>query len=162
VMFADKPWDKRLDSIDRWRRLFTEFHERPAPPPLTCDFCYVHPDADVAEERAHAYLACYLESIIEHYEIMGDHFATTQGYGAYASAAETLRAIGADGFLRGFCKAAAFGTPDQVVARLNDRRAQIGDFDLCTAFRFGGIPFDQATDSMRLFAAEVLPVLKGP
>jgi alkanesulfonate monooxygenase SsuD/methylene tetrahydromethanopterin reductase-like flavin-dependent oxidoreductase (luciferase family) len=160
VMFADKSWDKRLPSINRWRDLFTEYHGVTAPPPMTCDFTYVHPDADVAKDRAERYLASYLESILEHYEIMGDHFAVTKGYDAYASAAETLKRIGAEGFLRGFLKAAAHGTPDALLQQYSDRRELIGDFELCTAFRFGGIPFDQAEASMRLFAAEVLPVLK--
>ena len=160
VMFADKSWDKRLPSINRWRELFTEFNGTTPPPPMTCDFTYVHADADIAKDRAERYLASYLESILEHYEIMGDHFAETKGYDAYASAAETLKRIGAEGFLRGFLKAAAHGTPDALLQQYSDRRDLIGDFELCTAFRFGGIPFEQAEASMRLFAAEVLPVLK--
>jgi hypothetical protein len=37
----------------------------------------------------------------------------------------------------------------------------LGDFDLSTSFRFGGIPLAKAETSMRLFAKEVLPVLKS-
>ena len=37
----------------------------------------------------------------------------------------------------------------------------IGEFELDTAFRFGGIPYDTAETSLRLFAREVLPVLQG-
>jgi hypothetical protein len=36
----------------------------------------------------------------------------------------------------------------------------IGEFELDAAFRFGGIPYDTAEASLRLFAKEVLPVLK--
>jgi alkanesulfonate monooxygenase SsuD/methylene tetrahydromethanopterin reductase-like flavin-dependent oxidoreductase (luciferase family) len=159
VMFADKPWEKRLPSIERWRELFCEFNHAEPPTPMTCDFTYVNANSDVAEERSRRYLASYLESIIEHYEIMGDHFEHTKGYDAYASAADSLRKMGAEGFLNGFCKAAAHGTPDQVIEQMATRRATIGDFELCTAFRFGGIPYDEAEASMRLFAAEVLPEL---
>jgi len=35
----------------------------------------------------------------------------------------------------------------------------VGDFELATSFRFGGIPFEVAEKSMRLYAKEVLPVL---
>jgi alkanesulfonate monooxygenase SsuD/methylene tetrahydromethanopterin reductase-like flavin-dependent oxidoreductase (luciferase family) len=159
VMFADKPWEKRLPSIQRWRTLFADYHGVQAPPPMTCDFTYLHPDAELASSRGKQYLATYLESIVEHYEIMGTHFADTKGYGAYASAAESLQAIGAEGLLKGFTKAAAHGTPDQVLQQLSDRRELIGEFELCTAFRFGGIPIAEAEASMRLFASEVLPVL---
>ena len=37
----------------------------------------------------------------------------------------------------------------------------MGDFELNVAFRFGGIPLDIAERSLKLFAKEVLPVLKG-
>ena len=37
----------------------------------------------------------------------------------------------------------------------------LGDFELNSSFRFGGIPLAKAEASMRLFAKEVLPVLKG-
>jgi hypothetical protein len=37
----------------------------------------------------------------------------------------------------------------------------MGPFELATSFRFGGIPYATAEQSLRLFAREVLPVLKG-
>ena len=37
----------------------------------------------------------------------------------------------------------------------------IGDFELDISFRFGGIPYENAEASLRLFAKEVLPVLKS-
>ena len=36
----------------------------------------------------------------------------------------------------------------------------LGSFELATTFRFGGIPYAKAEDSIRLFGKEVLPVLK--
>ena len=57
--------------------------------------------------------------------------------------------------------ASAYGTPEQIIEQFAARRELLGDFELATNFRFGGIPFDQATDSMRLFAAEVLPELQS-
>ena len=40
------------------------------------------------------------------------------------------------------------------------RREVIGDFELNAAFRFGGVPFEIAERGLKLFAKEVLPVLK--
>ena len=53
-----------------------------------------------------------------------------------------------------------WGTPDQIVERLQARREVIGDHDLTCCFRYAGLPFEQAEASMRLFAAEVLPVMQ--
>ena len=52
------------------------------------------------------------------------------------------------------------GTPDQVLRAYEGRRKLLGDFELNSSFRFGGIPLAKAEASMRLFAKEVLPVLK--
>jgi alkanesulfonate monooxygenase SsuD/methylene tetrahydromethanopterin reductase-like flavin-dependent oxidoreductase (luciferase family) len=49
----------------------------------------------------------------------------------------------------------------KLLRELEARRAVIGEFELDTAFRFGGIPYDTAEKSLRLFAKEVLPVLQS-
>ena len=55
--------------------------------------------------------------------------------------------------------AAVYGTPDKVLRTLEDRRAAVGEFELCTSFRFGGTPYSLAEQSLRLYAKEILPVL---
>jgi len=159
VMFADRSWKSRLPSVEKWRALFRELNGTEPPPPLICDFVYCHGDADVAAERGPAYIATYLESVLEHYEIMGDHFEGMKGYDAYATAAGALRRMGTTGFLGGFLDATAHGTPEQIIATYRTRWELLGPFEAAPAFRFGGIPFDEAEASMRLFAAEVLPEL---
>ena len=69
--------------------------------------------------------------------------------------------LGEAGFLKGFLKANAFGTPDQILSTLDKRRADLDGFELATSFRYGGISYETAERSMRLFAKEVLPVLHG-
>jgi alkanesulfonate monooxygenase SsuD/methylene tetrahydromethanopterin reductase-like flavin-dependent oxidoreductase (luciferase family) len=160
TMFADRAWEHRMPSIDAYRSRFEELHGRRPPPLMTADFCYCSPDADEARDRALRYMGTYLGSLLEHYEVMGDHFAVTEGYDAYAKAAEVLRRVGESGFLEMFMKATAWGTPDQILSVLERRRDLIGPFEYTTAFRYGGIPFDEAEASLRLFASEVLPVLK--
>jgi alkanesulfonate monooxygenase SsuD/methylene tetrahydromethanopterin reductase-like flavin-dependent oxidoreductase (luciferase family) len=150
-----------MPSIEKHRARFRELHGVEAPPPLTCDFCVCAPTEDEARELATRHLGIYLDSVLEHYEVMGSHFATTKGYDAYAQAADVLRRIGESGFLKGFMQAAAWGSPDGVLKTLEARRKLLGTFELATSFRFGGIPYEKAEQSLRLFAREVLPVLKG-
>jgi hypothetical protein len=152
-----------MPSIERHRELYRELHGEAAPPPLTCDFTYCGADRAEARERATRYLGTYLASVLEHYEVLGAHFAETKGYEAYARASDVLRGAGdaaPEHFLRSFLKAVAFGTPDEILTALAARRELMGSFELSTCFRFGGIPFEQAEASMRLFAAEVMPELK--
>lgn len=160
VMFADRSWEHRLPSIERHRERFRALHGTEAPPPLTCDYCVCLPSRDEAKELATRHMGTYLESVLEHYEVTGTHFAHTKGYDAYAKAAEQLRGMGTSGFLRGFMQASAWGNPDDVLATLEARRKLLGDFELSTSFRYGGLPYAKAEQSLRLFAKEVLPVLK--
>jgi hypothetical protein len=58
-------------------------------------------------------------------------------------------------------QAAIWGPPDRILRELEARRGVIGEFELNTAFRFGGVPYELAERSLKLFAKEVLPVLKS-
>ncbi len=159
IMFAERQWDQRLPGIERHRKKFRELHGTEAPPVLTADFSLCSMDADVVE-KATTYMGNYLASLVEHYELMGEHFKDTKGYKGYEQNAANLRRIGEAGFLKGFMRANAYGSPDQVLTTLDKRRGDLGAFEQATSFRFGGIPYDEAERSMRLFAKEVLPVLK--
>lgn len=161
TMFADRSWEHRMPSIKHYRQRFVELHGREAPPLMTADFCFCWPDAEEAKEKALKYMGTYLGSLLEHYEVMGDHFAVTEGYDAYAKAAEVLRRVGESGFLEMFMKATAWGTPDQILSTLEQRRELIGPFEYTTAFRYGGIPYEEAKASMDLFGSEVLPVIQS-
>jgi hypothetical protein len=69
--------------------------------------------------------------------------------------------MGAAGFMEGFLDATAHGTPEQVIEKYRSRWELLGPFEAAPAFRFGGIPYDEAEASMRLFAREVLPELQS-
>lgn len=160
VMFSDRRWESRLPSIEKWRGMYRDFHHEEPPPPLICDFVYCTPDEETAAAKGPGYIAAYLESVLEHYEIMGDHFETTKGYEAYASASAVLNRVGMTGFLEGFLSATCYGTPEQIIEKYRARRELLGDFEAAPAFRFGGIPFAEAKASVTLFAEEVIPELK--
>jgi len=161
IMFAETSWDRRMPGIERHREKFQDIHGRPAPPVMVADFTFCHRDAEYARERAEQYLASYLQSLLEHYELMGDHLGKTKGYQGYGKQAEILRHIGFEKYVEGFLAANAYGTPEQMLEKFRQRYEIIGTFELATCFRFGGIPFDHAEESMQLFAAEVLPELKS-
>ena len=51
---------------------------------------------------------------------------------------------------------ALFGTPDQMLKQVAGIRDVLGDFQLIVIPCFGGLPCDQATRSLELFAKEVM------
>ena len=124
-----------------------------------CDFVYC--SADAGDERGPQYMAAYLESVLEHYEILGDHFEGLKGYDAYASAATVLRRMGETGFMKGFLDATASGTPDHILETYRARwdcsaRSRRRRRSASAACRTR-----TAEASLRLFAAEVLPELQS-
>ena len=106
------------------------------------------------------YMTNYFLSIIEHYEIMSDHFKDTAGYQSYATAAGAFKAVGLETAARVYCGVNSWGTPERIIDELRARRELIGDFELNLVANFGGMPFDEAEASLELFAREVLPEIQ--
>jgi hypothetical protein len=111
----------------------------------------------VAEEA----LATYLASLLDHYELDGDHLQGIEGYQGYGKQAAWLQEHGFGRYIEGFLAANAYGTPDQLLTSFRERYDVIGPFELATCFRFGGIDFEAAKASMRLFAETVMPEVKS-
>jgi alkanesulfonate monooxygenase SsuD/methylene tetrahydromethanopterin reductase-like flavin-dependent oxidoreductase (luciferase family) len=161
VMFADRPWPIRMPAISRHRELVRQMHGVDASPPLLADFCVCTPTMDGAEEKARRYMGKFVESNFYHYELLGEHFTTVKGYDAYAQKIALAKELGMDGIVTAFMEAAVWGTPDRILRKLEERRAIVGDFEVATSFRFGGTPMEVAETGLRLYAKEVLPVVRS-
>jgi alkanesulfonate monooxygenase SsuD/methylene tetrahydromethanopterin reductase-like flavin-dependent oxidoreductase (luciferase family) len=161
VMFADRPWEMRLPVIERGRELHRQFHGTTPPHVMLTEFCICSHDLATCEEEARRYQGKFVESNFYHYEFLGEHFRTVKGYDAYQQKAEIARKGGLEGAVAGFMRAASWGTPDKILRGLEERHRLLGDFELNVAFRFGGTPYEVSERGLKLFAKEVLPVLKA-
>ena len=161
VMFADRPWEMRLPAIEQGRKLHREMHGTEQPRLMLTEFCVCGEDMAQTEEEARKYQGKFVESNFVHYEFLGEHFRTVKGYDSYQQKAEIARKLGHEGAVAGFMQAASWGTPDRILRGLEARHKLLGDFELNVAFRFGGTPMDVAERGLKLFAKEVLPVLKS-
>ena len=161
VMFADRPWEMRMPGIEYGRALHRQFHDTEPPNLMLTEFVICGSDLEQCEDEARQYQGKFVESNFYHYEFLADHFKSVKGYNAYQQKAEIARSAGLEGAVEGFMKAASWGTPDKILRGLEERRALLGDFEWNVAFRFGGTPFHVAERGLKLFAKEVLPVLKS-
>ena len=161
VVFSQRPWSDQAAAIETYRQRFVDRHGHLPGPPVTCDFVYCDTDAARAEDKAHTHIAGYLTSVMQHYELASDHFKDAKGYESYGSAVDLLNAIGLDKMCDMYLGVNAWGTPDQIIEKLRERREIIGDFDLTACFRYSGLPYEDTERSMRTFAANVLPALRG-
>ena len=160
MTFTQQLWQMYAEGpLKAYRESYRKHHGVAAPPPLTGDLMYCHPDPAVAEEKGLEYMTNYFLTIVKHYEIMSDHFKHTKGYDSYASAADAFKAVGLETAARTYCGVNVWGTPEQILEKLRWRRGLIGDFELNMISSYGGMPVDEAERSLRLFAAEVLPEL---
>jgi alkanesulfonate monooxygenase SsuD/methylene tetrahydromethanopterin reductase-like flavin-dependent oxidoreductase (luciferase family) len=161
VMFADRPWEMRAPVIERGRELHRKYHGTEAPRIMLTEFCVCSTNLAECEEEARKYQGKFVESNFYHYEFLGEHFKTVKGYDAYQQKAEIARKGGLEGAVAGFMQAASWGTPDKILRGLEKRREVLGDFEMNVAFRFGGTPYSVSERGLKLFAKEVLPVVKS-
>ena len=160
VVFSQRPWPDQAAAYETYKARFVEQHATEPLPLVACDFVYCDTDAGRAEEMAHRHIAGYLTSVMQHYELASDHFKEAKGYESYGSAVDLMKAIGLEKMCEMYLGVQAWGTPSQIVERVEARRELVGDFDLTCCFRYAGLPVEDAERSMRTFAAEVLPALR--
>ena len=108
--------------LSAYRKSYREHHGVDAPPPLTGDLMFCHPDATRAEELARQYMSNYFLTIVNHYELMSDHFKEVKGYDNYASAVDLFQQVGVEPAALGYCAVQSWGTPDQILEKLRRRR----------------------------------------
>jgi alkanesulfonate monooxygenase SsuD/methylene tetrahydromethanopterin reductase-like flavin-dependent oxidoreductase (luciferase family) len=162
MTFSQKPWELyKSETLDVFQASFRKHHGREAPPPLTGDLMFCHADAEKARTLAEEYMSNYFLSIIEHYEIMGEHFKDAKGYDYYASASEMFRAVGVEPAAKTYVAIQNWGTPDQILEKLRARRELLGPFELNLIACYGGMSLETAQESMALFARECLPELQS-
>ena len=157
MMFSQMGWEKVADNIHQYRENFRTHNNGEEAPPINCaDFVACTEDAKRAEEIARVNIVGYYWSVMEHYEMTGDHFAETgKSYAHYANAAQQMKAAGMDAVVEDFLSANLWGTPDMLVEKVRKRREIIGDFEVNGCFSYQSLPYDEVEQCMRLFARTV-------
>lgn len=161
MFFVQFSIDKHLPGIEIYREHFQKHHHRKAPPPLAIDFTFCDRDAGRAEEMARQHIAHYYLSVIKHYEFNVDYHAKLKGYEGYASASKILNEMGLDKAAQEYADQQAWGTPQQILEKLERRRLALGDFEWNVCASFSGLPFKDVESSLRLIAKEVVPEVRS-
>jgi alkanesulfonate monooxygenase SsuD/methylene tetrahydromethanopterin reductase-like flavin-dependent oxidoreductase (luciferase family) len=160
MVFSQQMWETFAEgSLKQFRAGFRKYHGTDAPTPLLGDLMFCHADPARAEAIAMEYMPNYFLTIIEHYEILQDHFKSTKGYDYYATSGELFKQVGLETAANAYCSVQTFGTPERILEKLRWRRELLGDFELAFVVNYGGLPVAEVEQSLRLFAREVLPEL---
>jgi alkanesulfonate monooxygenase SsuD/methylene tetrahydromethanopterin reductase-like flavin-dependent oxidoreductase (luciferase family) len=160
LIIPQKPWEDVAKDFEAYHHVWREVNgDQPAPRPLMGGFYFVDTNADRAREMAMRYIGGYYQTVIKHYEMTAGHFASIKGYEFYNQATKYINRHGEAGAGESFANLMPWGTPDQVLRKLEEIRGIIDMNGLMCHFSFAGMPYDEAERNLRLFAAEVLPEL---
>ncbi len=160
LQFAYKPIEVHKREVMTYATEFRTVHKTAPPVPYFIDFLVCDTNADRAAENASKHIRCYLLSLMHHYEMMGDHFAGVKGYEEYGETAKALQGAGMEAIADDYLKSQTWGTPTQILEKIQARRAIVGDFDALYCVRYAGTPYAVVERSLRTFAKEVMPELK--
>jgi len=162
LIIPQKPWETMETELAEYRRVYRAENGADAPPPLLAGWTFCDEDAGRARDMAVRYIGGYWETVLKHYELVGDHLAHTIGYEYYAKLQEIARQKGgADALTEFFLELQVWGTPDQCVAKIDDIRRRTGCGTYIGVFSYAGMPIVEAQRNMRLFAEKVMPRVKA-
>lgn len=161
MQFSYKPMEVHKQEIDTYAAEYRKLHNQAPPVPFFIDLSVCDRDAPRAEENSRKYISDYFLSVVHHYEMLGEHFANAKGYEEYGEAASAMREAGMEALLDAYLASQITGTPQQMLDRIEARRAVVGDFDMLFCFRFAGISQEAAMRSIETFSTDVMPELKG-
>ncbi len=161
LIIPQKPWPAVVADLDAYRTVYREANGVEAPPPIVGGWTYCDGNPARAAELARKYIGNYWKSVVSHYELVGDHLTKMKGYEAYkAMQQRASQPGGVDEMLDFFLNLQVWGTPEQCYERILDVQRRTGAEAFTGVFSYGGMPYDLAESSLRLFASEVMPELK--
>jgi alkanesulfonate monooxygenase SsuD/methylene tetrahydromethanopterin reductase-like flavin-dependent oxidoreductase (luciferase family) len=161
-IIPQKPWDTVAEELAAYRAVYREVNGDAAPAPIVAGWTYCDKDAGRAEEMARRYIGGYWKTVVEHYEIVGDHLRHTRGYESYGRMQEIANLPGgADAMTEFFLGLQIWGTPEQCYEKIMDVKAKTGAGAYNAVFSYAGMPYADAERSMRLFANTVVPRLQA-
>ena len=161
MQFAYKPMEVHQQEVRTYAKAYRVQHKEAPPVPFFVDFCLCDTDSSRAAELASKHIRRYLLSLFHHYEMMGEHFTGMKGYEAYGETAKVMREAGAEAIADAYVAGQVWGTPQQILDKIQARRQLVGDYDAMLCMRFAGAPYELVERSLRTFAKHVMPELKS-
>lgn len=100
------------------------------------------------------------DSIVRHYGWKdAERFRNTKGYEQYAKFSDIVNQRSVEEIGEHSARPQAWGTPDQVLAKLEHIQRTTSAEEIVLNVRFGAMPVETAEQSMKLFSSDVLPRL---
>ena len=160
LIVPQRPWHDVRTTLATYSAAYQEIHKRDPPAPVATTFVYCDEDEERAARMSRRYVGAYWDSTIKHYELSNDHLKTTPTYEYYGNVVDDITTNEEVDLRASFVGLQVTGTPEQCYEKVMDIHSYTGADSVVAAFSYGGMPFEYAERSMRLFASEVMPRLK--
>jgi alkanesulfonate monooxygenase SsuD/methylene tetrahydromethanopterin reductase-like flavin-dependent oxidoreductase (luciferase family) len=161
LIIPQKPWEMVLAELASYRSVYHTQNGVDAPPPIVAGWTFCDESADRAQAMARKYIGDYWRSVVDHYELVGDHLTKLRGYESYKSMQERASTPGGvDQLIDFFLGLQVWGTPEQCYEKIVDVQKKTGGEAFVGVFSYAGMPYDMAEANLRLFASEVMPELR--
>jgi hypothetical protein len=151
--------DEKGKPKDLWLETWRTTHPNDTPPqPFVTNLVFVDDSAERAHELAR-YAGVTYRTAVEHYELTSSHHGTIKGYEGYK--ALILKPEEIDKAVEKVIESAVYGTPQQVLEKLESVKRELNPQGFFPHFYTGGMPHDEAVHNMRYFAKHCLPEMKS-
>ena len=152
MCLAQQPWEVfRQVALEPYQERWRSLRDTPPPVPLCGQLLYCDEDGDRARELGAKYVKEYFFTVVEHYEIAGEHFKDTKGYEHYGNAAEAIHAMGLDKMAEMYAGVNLYGTPEEVIDQLRQQKEILGvDHDVLVMPKYGSMTQTEAEQSASL------------
>jgi alkanesulfonate monooxygenase SsuD/methylene tetrahydromethanopterin reductase-like flavin-dependent oxidoreductase (luciferase family) len=161
LVIPQKPWPVVEEDFRVYTDVYRNENGTEPPPPLCGGFCFVDESADRAEEMAYRYIGGYYGTVLKHYELADAPHEGVKGYEFYTNITKYIDRHGKDGAAEDFVKLMPFGTPAQVLEKLEVIKDKIGMAGFFPNFAYCGMSYSEGRRNMNLFADKVMPELKS-
>jgi alkanesulfonate monooxygenase SsuD/methylene tetrahydromethanopterin reductase-like flavin-dependent oxidoreductase (luciferase family) len=159
LMTNQKSWDEYAEDVRGFNEVRASHGWGPIQPTVVVNTsCFDTEEEAWAVMRKHSIEA--QSSIQLHYGWKdAERFRTTKGYEQYAAFSEISNTKTPEQIGEHSARPQAWGTPEQVIAKLKHVQETTSAEEFVLNFRFGNMPVEKAERSMRLFSSEVLPAI---
>jgi alkanesulfonate monooxygenase SsuD/methylene tetrahydromethanopterin reductase-like flavin-dependent oxidoreductase (luciferase family) len=151
LLFVASPLEDILPNIESYRDQWDESHDSAAPGAVFCDFTFCSRDPKLLDKARDVWYPACWDMTLDHYDLSKVDFTKIKGYESHAGRRDRIA----------YSETQIWGTPEQIVESWEKRLETVGDAAAMFVFRFGGMPFEIAQESVQLFSDEVLPKLKA-
>lgn len=161
LVIPQKPWNVVREDFEVYGKVYREVNKAEPPKPVVGGFYFVDESADRAEEMAYKWIGKYYHTAMKHYEMTAEHFGKSKGYEFYKHVGKYIGRHGTQGAADDFVKLMPWGTPQQVIEKLEAIREVVDMRGVMGNFSYAGMPYEEAERSMRCFAEHVVPEVKS-